>query len=182
MALRARARAADKCSRGLRSPRDMEGVLDIHRLDVDVVASAAKAAAGKVSKHRDLVLAGCPEDRFVPFAVEEGGRLGTDAEAFVDAIVRAGSADPTTWCATNCMRAIAFTTARGVARVLTRPRRSSAAPKPPSATSLAHLAHITTPLDHLADAATLAPTTAEDPFYSSTTTSPMQSAAAMVGA
>ena len=49
-------------------------------------------------------------------------------------------------------------------------------------TSLAHLAHITTPLDHLADAATLAPTTAEDPFYSSTTTSPMQSAAAMVGA
>ena len=147
-------------------------------------ASAAKAAAGKVSKHRDLVLAGCPDDRFVPFAVEEGGRLGTDAEAFVDAIVRAGSADPTTWCATKtyCMRAISFTTARGVARVLTRPRRSSAAPKPPSATSLAHLAHITTPLDHLADAATLAPTTAEDPFYSSTTTSPMQSAAAMVGA
>ena len=87
-------------------------------------ASAAKAAAGKVSKHRDLVLAGCPEDRFVPFAVEEGGRLGTDAEAFVDAIVRAGSADPTTWCATKtyCMRAIAFTTARGVARVLTSPR------------------------------------------------------------
>jgi len=31
-------------------------------------------------------------------------------------------------------------------------------------------------------ALTLAPTTAEDPFYSSTTTSPMQSAAAMVGA
>ena len=60
-------------------------------------ASAAKAAAGKVSKHRDLVLAGCPDDRFVPFAVEEGGRLGTDAEAFVDAIVRAGSADPTTY-------------------------------------------------------------------------------------
>ena len=153
-------------------------------------ASAAKAAAGKVSKHRDLVLAGIPENRFVPFAVEEGGRLGTDAEAFVDAIVRAGSADPTTWCATKtyCMRAIAFTTARGVARVLTRPRltaprrRSSAAPKPPSATSLAHLAHITTPLDHSADAATLAPTTAGDPFYSSTTTSPMQSAAAMVGA
>ena len=76
----------------------------------------------------------------------------------------------------------------GVVRVLTcrrlaPPRRpSSNAPKPPSATSLAHLAHITTPLDHLADAATLAPTTAGDPFYSSTTTSPMQSAAAMVGA
>ena len=63
-----------------------------------------------------------------------------------------------------------------------RRRRSSAAPKPPSATSLAHLAHITTPLDHFTDDATLAPTTAEDPFYSSTTTSPMQSAAAMVGA
>ena len=26
-------------------------------------ASAAKAAAGKVSKHRDLVLAGCPDER-----------------------------------------------------------------------------------------------------------------------
>ena len=52
-----------------------------------------------------------PDNRFVPFAVEEGGRLGVDAEAFVDAIVRAGSADPTTWCATKtyCMRAIAFT-------------------------------------------------------------------------
>ena len=48
--------------------------------------------------------------------------------------------------------------------------------------SLAHLAHITTPLDRFAEVATLAPTTAEDPFYSSTTTSPMQSAAAMVGA
>ena len=154
-------------------------------------ASAAKAAAGKVSKH--LVLAGCPDDRFVPFAVEEGGRLGTDAEAFVDAIVRAGSADPTTWCATKtyCMRAIAFTTARGVARVLTRPRltaprrRSSAAPKPPSATSLAHLAHITTPLDRTDDTATVTPRMAGDPFFSpssSTTTSPMQSAAAMVGA
>ena len=35
---------------------------------------------------------------------------------------------PTTWCATKtyCMRAISFTTARGVARVLTRPRRSGA--------------------------------------------------------
>ena len=152
--------------------------------------AGADAHTTKVSKHRDLVLAGHPDNRFVPFAVEEGGRLGVDAEAFVDAIVRAGSADPTTWCATKtyCMRAIAFTTARGVARVLTRPRltaprrRSSAAPKPPSATSLAHLAHITTPLDRFAEVATLAPTTAEDPFYSSTTTSPMQSAAAMVGA
>ena len=118
--------------------------------------------------------------------MEEGGRLGTDAEAFVDAIVRAGSADPTTWCATKtyCMRAIAFTTAYSRALVWQRPAvsRSSAAPKPPSATSLAHLAHITIPLDHSADAATLAPTTAEGPFYSSTTTSPMQSAAAMVGA
>ena len=40
-------------------------------------AAAAKAAAGKVGKHRDLVLAGNPDNRFVPFAVEEGGRLGT---------------------------------------------------------------------------------------------------------
>ena len=160
-------------------------------------AAAAKAAAGKVGKHRDLVLAGDPDNRFVPFAVEEGGRLGADAEAFVDAIVRAGSADPTTWCATKtyCIfRALAFTTARGVARVLTRrrlaaPRRSSSssstAPKPPSATSLAHLAHITTPLDHTDDTATVTPRMAGDPFFSpspSTTTSPMQSAAAMVGA
>ena len=61
-------------------------------------AAAAKAAAGKVGKHRDLVLAGNPDNRFVPFAVEEGGRLGTDAEALVDVMVRAGSADPTTWC------------------------------------------------------------------------------------
>ena len=37
MALRARARAADKCSRGLRRPRDMEGVLDIRRPEVEVV-------------------------------------------------------------------------------------------------------------------------------------------------
>ena len=86
---------------------------------------------------------------------DEGGRIGTDAEAYIDAIVRAGSADPATWCATKtyCMRALAITTAKGIARVLTRrrlapPRRpSSNGPKPPSATSLAHLAHITTPLD-----------------------------------
>ena len=52
-------------------------------------AAAAKAAAGKVGKHRDLVLAGNPDNRFVPFAVEEGGRLGTDAEALVDVMVRA---------------------------------------------------------------------------------------------
>ena len=77
--------------------------------------------------------------------VEEGGRIGTDAEAYIDAIVRAGSADPATWCATKtyCMRSLAITTAKGIARVLTRrrlapPRRpSSNGPKPPSATSLA---------------------------------------------
>ena len=80
-------------------------------------AAAAKAAAGKVGKHRDLVLAGNPDNRFVPFAVEEGGRLGTDAEALVDVMVRAGSADPTTWCATKtyCMRTLAVTTAKGIA-------------------------------------------------------------------
>ena len=99
-------------------------------------AAAAKAAAGKVGKHRDLVLAGNPDNRFVPFAVEEGGRLGTDAEALVDVMVRAGSADPTTWCATKtyCMRTLAVTTAKGIARVLQRrrlprPRLPSNAPK-----------------------------------------------------
>ena len=65
-----------------------------HANDAAIVdgAAAAKAAAGKVGKHRDLVLAGNPDNRFVPFAVEEGGRLGTDAEALVDVMVRAGSA------------------------------------------------------------------------------------------
>ena len=163
-----------------------------HADDAAIVdgAAAAKAAAGKVGKHRDLVLAGNPDNRFLPFAVEEGGRIGTDAEAYIDAIVRAGSADPATWCATKtyCMRALAITTAKGVARVLTRrrlapPRRpSSNGPKPPSATSLAHLAHITTPLDRADDAVAPAPRAAEDSFYASTTTSLMQSAAAMVGA
>ena len=28
-----------------------------------------------------------PDNRFLPFAVEEGGRFGTDAEAYIDAIV-----------------------------------------------------------------------------------------------
>ena len=192
-----------------------------HADDAAIVdgAAAAKAAAGKVGKHRDLVLfvylyrlisaparctplAGNPDNRFLPFAVEEGGRIGTDAEAYIDAIVRAGSADPATWCATKtyCMRALAITTAKGIARVLTRrrhvylyhlisappsrpPRRpSSNGPKPPSATSLAHLAHITTPLDRAHDAVAPAPRAAEDSFYASTTTSLMQSAAAMVGA
>jgi len=109
--------------------------------------------------------------------------------SYIDAIVRAGSADPATWCATKtyCMRALAITTAKGIARVLTRrrlapPRRpSSNGPKPPSATSLAHLAHITTPLDRAHDAVAPAPRAAEDSFYASTTTSLMQSAAAMVG-
>ena len=123
--------------------------------------------------------------------MEEGGRIGTDAEAYyIDAIVRAGSADPATWYATKsyCMRALAITTAKGVARVLTRrrlapPRRpSSNGPKPPSATSLAHLAHITTPLDRSHVYTAPAAGDAEDPFYASTTTSLMQSAAAMVGA
>ena len=70
------------------------------------------------------MLAGNPDNRFLPFAVEEGGRIGTDAEAYIDAIVRAGSADPATWCATKtyCMRALAITTAKGIARVLTRRR------------------------------------------------------------
>ena len=63
-------------------------------------AAAAKAAAAKITYHRDNILAANPDNRFAPFAVEEGGRLGADAEALVDAIVRAGSSDPTTcWSA-----------------------------------------------------------------------------------
>ena len=79
-------------------------------------AAAAKAAAAKTKYHRDNILAASPDNRFAPFAVEEGGRLGTDAEALVDAIVRAGSSDPTTWLPTKtyCMRALAATTVRGV--------------------------------------------------------------------
>ena len=42
-------------------------------------ASAAKAAAGKVSKHRDLVLAGCPDDRFSCDAAEVTARTGTQS-------------------------------------------------------------------------------------------------------
>ena len=48
--------------------------------------------------------------------------------------------------------------------------------------NLAHLAHITTPLDCTDDTAVPVPLMAEGAFYSATTTSPMQSAAAMVGA
>ena len=75
-------------------------------------AAAAAAGAKKIDKHRDLVLAANPDNRFVPFGVEEGGRVGTDAEALIDAIVRAGSTDPTTWLSmkTSCMRALATTT------------------------------------------------------------------------
>ena len=51
-------------------------------------AAAAAAAAKKISKHRDLVLAANPDNRFAPFAVEEGGGIGTDAGALVDAIRR----------------------------------------------------------------------------------------------
>ena len=102
--------------------------------DAAVVDGAAAAAAGakKIDKHRDLVLAANPDNRFVPFAVEEGGRVGTDAEELVDAIVRAGSTDPTTWLSmkTFCMRALATTTAKGVARVLGRQRLSTPRRRP----------------------------------------------------
>jgi len=126
-------------------------------------AAAAAAAAKKISKHRDLVLAANPDNRFAPFAVEEGGRIdvlhdrvifstparavigcrrgirriGTDAGALVDAIVRAGSTDLTTWLPTKtfCMRALATTTAKGVARVLGRQRLPTPRRRPGGASS-----------------------------------------------
>ena len=136
------------------------------------------------------MLAANPDNRFAPFAVEEGGRIGTDAEALVDAIVCAGSTNLTTWLPTKtfCMRALATTTAKGVARVLGRqrlltPRRrpGGASSGPPTAAYLAHIANIS-PLDGTIPP--VLPATAEDPFSSSssTTTSSMQSAAATVGA
>ena len=66
------------------------------RIGSDVVdgAAAAAAAAGKISSHRDLVLSANPDNRFLPWAVEEGGRLGADAEALVDTLIRAGCPDP----------------------------------------------------------------------------------------
>ena len=157
-------------------------------------AAAAKAAAAKVTYHRDNILAANPDNRFAPFAVEEGGRLGADAEALVDAIVRAGSSDSTTWLPTKtyCMRALAATTVRGVARIIGRarlpaPRRRSArAPTGlPTAATLAHIAHIANPPG---DTAAPVPPATGDPFPSSsssstttTTATPMQSAAATVG-
>ena len=46
-------------------------------------AAAASAAAAKIRKHRDLILAANPDNRFVAFAVEEGGERekGTSAVA-----------------------------------------------------------------------------------------------------
>jgi len=117
-------------------------------------AAAASAAAAKIRKHRDLILAANPDNRFAAFAVEEGGRIGSDAQALVDVMVRAGSTDPTTWLATKtfCMRALATTTAKGIARIINRPRlrmprrRPAGAPtRPPTAALLAHLAHIAPP-------------------------------------
>ena len=173
------------------------------RIGSDVVdgAAAAAAAAGKISSHRDLVLSANPDNRFLPWAVEEGGRLGADAEALVDTLIRAGCPDPASRRAakTYWMRALAVTTARGVARVLQRlcvydikrrrlptPRLPSNADAPgrPSAASLAHLAHITTPMDRTNDAVSPAPVTHRHPLSptSTTTSSPMQSPAATVGA
>ena len=78
-----------------------------------------------------------------------------------------------------------------IARVLQRrrlptPRLPSNADAPgrPSAASLAHLAHITTPMDRTNDAVSPAPVTHRHPLSptSTTTSSPMQSPAATVGA
>ena len=170
-------------------------------------AAAASAAAAKIGKHRDLILAANPDNRFAAFAIEEGGRIGTDAEALIDTIVRAGSSDPATWLATKtyCMRALATTTAKGVARIVNRPRlrmprrRSTGAPtRPLTAAFLAHLAHIAPPDGTIPP---VPPATADVPFslplpsppsspsslsssslpLSPMVTSPMQSVAAAAG-
>ena len=173
-------------------------------------AAAAAAAAAKIGKHRDLILAANPDNRFAAYAVEEGGRIGTDAEALVDVIIRAGSTDPSTWLATKtfCMRALATTTAKGIARIINRPRlrmprrRSTGAPtRPLTAVLLAHLAHIAPPDGTIPP---VPPAAADVPFslppslslslppsplsssssssLSPMLTSPMQSEAATVGA
>ena len=165
------------------------------RTGSDIVdgAAAAAAAAGKISAHRALVLSANPDNRFLPWAVEEGGRLGADAEALVDTLIRAGCPDLASRrsAKTYWMRVFAVTTARGVARVVQRrrlptPRFPSNADTPgrPSAASLAHLAHITTLMDRTNDAVSPAPVTHRHPLSptSTTTSSPMQSPAAMVGA
>ena len=162
--------------------------------DAAVVDGAAAAAAAhkKIGKHRDVVLSGNPLNGFTAFAVEEGGRIGRDAEALIDALVRASSPDPTNWLAlkTYCMRSLATTTAKGIARVISRPRIRAprhrpgvVATGPPTAATLAHIARITQ-LD--GTVSPVPPANLENPFpfafstTTTTTTSPMQPAAATV--
>ena len=151
----------------------------------------------KIKYHRDDIPAASPDNRFAPFAVEEEADLAPTPRPSLTHICRAGSPDPTTWLPTKtyCMRALAATTVRGVARIIGRarlpaPRRRSArAPTGlPSAATLAHIAHIANPPG---DTAAPVPPATGDLFPSSsssstttttTTTTPMQSGAAMVGA
>ena len=61
-------------------------------------AAAAAAAAKKISKHRDLVLAANPDNRFAPFAVEErpgGASSGPPTAAYLAHIANISPLDGT---------------------------------------------------------------------------------------
>ena len=69
-------------------------------------AAAAKAAAAKITYHRDNILAANPDNRFAPFAVEEGGDdlaltprpLSTQSSERAPRIRRPGSQQKLTAC------------------------------------------------------------------------------------
>ena len=114
------------------------------------------------------------------------------AEALIDALVRAGSNDRRAWgpVKTYWMRALAVTIQKGVHKVIARPRlpqprlflpsngNSSGNSGPPSAASLARLAHITTMNDRTNDHVDVEPMDVQDPFHISRTSQP---SAALVG-
>lgn len=165
-----------------------------HVEDAAVVpgSAAAKAAVGKMDYHGAAVASTGPGALFVPFAVETGGRIDTCAEALIDALVRAGSNDRRAWgpVKTYWMRALAVTIQKGVHKVIARPRlpqprlflpsngNSSGNSGPPSAASLARLAHITTMNDRTNDHVDVEPMDVQDPFHISRTSQP---SAALVG-
>ena len=152
-------------------------------------SAAAKAAVSKVAWHGATVAASGSGAIFVPLAFETGGRIDPPAEALLDALIRAGSSDRRAWgiIKTYWMRAIAVTIQKGVARVITRPRLpqprlllpSNGNPGPPSAASLARLAHITTMNDRTNDHVDVAPMNAQDPFLLTSRSS--EPSAALVG-